>query len=76
MFTLSLSLWCIVGRLLLLKGDALCSTKNASLAMSPLLEALTLAKQSHCMLLAAIASVHLASVQASQCYSLLDVVKK
>lgn len=55
-----------VGRLLLLKGDALCSTKNPALAMSPLLEALTLARRSHSMLLAALASIHLASVQASQ----------
>jgi len=56
---------CTVGRLLLLKGDALCSTKNASLAMSPLLEAFTLARRSHSMLLAAVASVHLAAVQVS-----------
>jgi len=54
----------VVDRLLLLKGDALCSAKNVSLAMSPLLEALTLAKRSHCLLLASIATVHLAYVQA------------
>jgi len=56
---------CIADRLLLLKGDALCSTKNATLAMSPLLEALTLAKRSHCLLLASVAAVHLAFVQVS-----------
>jgi len=54
---------CVVGRLLLLKGDALCSTNNADLAMNPLLEALTLAKRSHCVLLTSIATVHLAFVQ-------------
>lgn len=53
----------LIVRLLLLKGDALCSTDNASLAMSPLLEALTLAKQSHCTLLTSLATVHLALVQ-------------
>jgi len=57
---------CVVDRLLLLKGDTLCSTKNASLAMSPLLEAITLAKRSHCRLLASMATVHLAYVQAGQ----------
>ena len=58
---------CVVDRLLFLKGDALCATKNASLAMTPLLEALTLAKRSHCSLLAALTTVHLAFVQASCC---------
>jgi len=62
----TMKLYYNVDRLLLLKGDALCSTNNASVAMSPLLEALTLAKKSHCILLASIATVHSAYVQASR----------
>jgi len=54
--------WCFC-RLLLLKGSALCATNNASQAASILLQALTLAKRSHCTLLAALATVHLALVQ-------------
>jgi len=54
--------WCFC-RLLLLKGSALCATNNASQAASILLQALTLAKRSHCTLLTALATVHLALVQ-------------
>jgi len=69
-------IYIVCGRLLLLKGNALCSTNAASLAMSPLLEALTLAKRSHCVLLTSLATVHLALVQVRHALSCLAVLVK
>ena len=57
--------WSMLCRLLQLKGSVLCSTGSASLAIQPLLEALSLARRCHYSLLAAMTTVHLAFTQVS-----------